>query len=41
MELHDDWADVGVLLGGDREGVEEGVVKNRLIVGREIALLLG
>jgi hypothetical protein len=41
VELHDDWADVGVLLGRDREGVGEGVVKNRLIVGREIALLLG
>jgi hypothetical protein len=41
VKLHDDWADVGVLLGGDREGASEGVVKYRLVVGREVMLLLG
>ncbi len=41
VKFHDDWADVGVLLGGDREGVGEGVVKYRLVVGRKVVLLLG
>jgi hypothetical protein len=41
VKFHDDWADVGILLGGDRKGAREGEMEYRHVVRRQVVVLLG